>query len=171
MYTLYLSKVLIHAKLATSFYLRPHRDGGVEYENSVVGVCMLNKILPELCEKADLERKTAHSLHIMCASRLFQSSVEEKLARELTGHRSNVLFGYQKSSADQVDKVSEVLGPSIDNCHKEVMPFGDALNDTILDDIVANIPLPEPDSMVDNFLETLYQMIYQQIFLCLNLIG
>ena len=167
MYTLYLSKVLIHAKLATSFYLRPHRDGGVEYENSVVGVCMLNKILPELCEKADLEREkadlereTAHSLHIMCASRLFQSSVEEKLVRELTGHRSNALFGYQKSSTDQVDKVSEVLGPSIDNCHKEVMLFGDALNDTILDDIVANIPLPEPDSMVDNFLKTLYRMIY-----------
>ena len=119
----------------------------------MVGVCTLKKILPELCEKADLERKTAHSLHITCASRLFQSSVEEKLAQGRTGHRSNALFGYQKSSADQVNKVSEVLGPSINNHHKEVMPFGDALNDTILDNIVANSPLPEPDTVVDNFFE------------------
>ena len=79
--------------------------------------------------------------------------MEEKFTRERTGHRSNALFGLQKSSADQVDKVSEVLGPSIDNCHKEVMAFCDALNDTVLDDIVTNVPLPKPDSVVDNLFE------------------
>ena len=36
---------------------------GVEYEIIVVGVCTLNKILPELREKADLERKSL----IVCA--------------------------------------------------------------------------------------------------------
>ena len=63
MYTLYLSKVSIYAKSATSFYLQRHRHVGVEYEIIVVGVCTLNKILPELREKADLERKSL----IVCA--------------------------------------------------------------------------------------------------------
>lgn len=74
MYSLYLSKVAIHAKSITSFYLRPHRSGRLACENSAIGVCTFNKILPELCQKAGLERKTAHSLRITCASRLFQNS-------------------------------------------------------------------------------------------------
>ena len=82
-----------------SFYFRPHRSGKFEYK-SPVGLCTLNKILPEkLLGKAGLPRKTAHCLRVTCAVQLFQNSVEEKLAREKrTGHRSNALFGYQKAS-------------------------------------------------------------------------
>ena len=42
---------------------------------------------------------------------MFQHSVEEKLARERTGHKSNALFSYQKASEKQLDNVSNVLGP------------------------------------------------------------
>ena len=34
-----------------------------------------------------INRKTAHSLRIACATKLFNSGVEEKLIRERTGHR------------------------------------------------------------------------------------
>jgi hypothetical protein len=42
---------------------------------------------------------------------LFQNSVEEKLIRERTGHRSNALLKYEKPNLDQQRKVGEILGP------------------------------------------------------------
>ena len=36
-----------------------------------------------------INRKTAHSLRIACATKLFNSGVEEKLIRERAGDRSN----------------------------------------------------------------------------------
>jgi hypothetical protein len=65
-------------------------------------------------QKAGLPRKTAHCLCVTCASRLFQRSVEEKLARDRTSHKSNALFGYQKPSKSKLQNVSDVLGPAID---------------------------------------------------------
>ena len=79
-----------------------------------VGLCSLNKILPEkLCLKANLPRKTVHCLCITCATRLFQHNVGDKLAREQTGHKSNALFSYQKPNGKELDDVSNVLGAVI----------------------------------------------------------
>ena len=95
LYSVYITKVEGFAESVESFYFRPHRKGTFEYEKSAVGLCTLNKILPEkLCLKANLPRKTAHCLRITCATRLFQHNV----ARERTGHKSNALFSYQKPS-------------------------------------------------------------------------
>ena len=89
LYSVYIEKIRSHAESVDSFYFRPHRGGKFEYEESPVGLCTLNKIPPEkLLGKAGLSRKTAHRLRVTCATRLFQNSVEEKLARERTGHRS-----------------------------------------------------------------------------------
>ena len=85
-----------------------------------VGLCSLNKILPEkLCLKANLPRKTVHCLCITCATRLFQHNVGDKLAREQTGHKSNALFSYQKPSEKELDDVSNVLGAVIASTETE----------------------------------------------------
>ena len=115
MYSLYIEKIQDHAQSVDSFYFRPQRNGKFAYEKSPIGLCTLNKILPDkLMQSAGLPRKTAHCLRVTCASRLFQNSVGEKLARDRTGHKSNALFGYQKPSKRQVQNVSEVLGPCTD---------------------------------------------------------
>ena len=44
-------------------------------------------------------------------SKLFNSGVEEKLIRERTGHRSNALFAYEKTSEEKVSHVSSLLAP------------------------------------------------------------
>lgn len=81
-----------------------------------MGLITSSKILlDKLCLRAGLPRKTAHCLRITCASRLFQNRVEEKLARERTGHRSVALLKYQKPSEKQLENVSDVLGPSVDS--------------------------------------------------------
>ncbi len=121
MYEVYISKVRKLVEKIESFYFRPHRSGTFEYEESAVGLCTLNKILPvKLCEKAGLERKTAHCLRVTCASRLFQEGVEEKLVRERTGHKSNALFGYEKASKKQLRNVSDALGPVNDTRRTDV---------------------------------------------------
>ena len=58
-----------------------------------------------------LERETAHSLSITCASTPFQNDVEGKRIRERTGHISNALFKYEKPNKEQSKCVSECLEP------------------------------------------------------------
>ena len=115
--SVYIEKIRSHAESIDSFYFRPHRAGKFEYQKSPVGLCTLNKILPEkLLGKAGLPHKTAHCFRFTCATRLFQNSVEEELGRERTGHvRSNALFGYQKASDKQVQNVSKLLAPVNDS--------------------------------------------------------
>ena len=101
----------------------------------------------------------AHCLCVTCATQLFQNSVEEKLARERTGHRSNALFGYQKACDKQVQNVSKLLAPVNDSrksgqsqatekC-KESETITQVLEDLpdsdfdLSDDILASIPMPE----------------------------
>ena len=60
-----------------------------------VWINSLNKILPDLCCAVGIKKKTAHCLRFTCASRLFQSGVDEKLIREHTSHLSNALFKWE----------------------------------------------------------------------------
>ena len=170
LYSVYISKVQGFAESLQSFYFRPHRNGKFEYERSAVGLCTLNKILPEkLCLKANLPRKTAHCLRITCATRLSQHNVEEKLARERTGHKSNALFSYQKPIEKQLDNVSNFWGAVIastetenerssvkDELLKPIEHAGDnsrnVLSEDISvfdstfdlsDDVLVNVPIPE----------------------------
>ena len=108
----YLEKVKHLAAGTEAFYFKANPNPQVfAFCNSPIGINTLNKILPDLCEEAGLERKTSHSLRITCTTRLFQNQVEEKLIRDRTGHRSNALFKYEKSSAQQQMMVSNLLGP------------------------------------------------------------
>ena len=80
------------------------------YDKAPVGVNTLIKILPDMCSAAGVKRKTAHCLRVTCATKLFNSGIDEKLIRDRTGHRSNALFQYEKPSVEQATKVSSVLG-------------------------------------------------------------
>ncbi len=95
--------------------------------------------MPSLTTAAGLQRKTAHSLRVTCASTLFQNNVEEKLIRERTGHISNALFRYEKPSEEQIKCVSDCLGPPLlvestdDGKTSKAEPVA-AEEDTFLDD-------------------------------------
>ena len=108
----------------------------------------------KLLGKAGLPRKMAHCLRVTCATRLFQNSVEEKLARERTGHRSNALLGDK-----QVQNVSKLLAPvnvsrksgqsqATEKC-KESETITQVLEDLpdrdfdLSDDILGSTPMPE----------------------------
>jgi hypothetical protein len=93
-----------------AFYFQPFSDK-FAYKNSVVGIHSLNNILPSLCDAIGTNRKTSHSLRVTCVTKLFQAKVEEKLIRGRSGHISDALLGYEKSSKAQDLKVSKILNP------------------------------------------------------------
>ena len=45
--------------------------------------------------------------------------------------------------------VSEVLGPIIDTRQKKDLPISDLFEETIPDDVLANIPIPEHENLAD----------------------
>jgi integrase len=99
-YASYVEKMRKSTNQVQAFYFRPHSNPEVlEYYAITLGINTLNKILPDVCAKAGLPRKTSHCLRKTTATRLFQTNVEEKLIRERTGHRSNALFNYEKKRA------------------------------------------------------------------------
>ena len=152
LYRLYLGKIAQCVKAKPdSFYFSPQRNGTFEYEKSAVGINSLNKILPDkLCSKAGLPRKTSHSLRITCATRLFQSSVNDKQIRERTGHTSNSLLRYEKPSDEQVSFVSNVL--SAPNSFKPIEnPSLDSLLDDVSDEILSGIDLSNIGTNNENF--------------------
>ena len=105
---MYICLVECKAKESNCFYLRPAKHK-FSFEKSPVGINTLNAILPNMCKEVGIKRKTAHSLRIACATKLFNSGVEEKLIRERTGHRSNALLTYEKPSLEQSAKVSNLF--------------------------------------------------------------
>ena len=64
-----------------------------------------------MCKSLGFHVKSLHSLRVTCATTLLQGGIDEKLIRERTGHRSNALLAYEKSSNDQQPTVSDALGP------------------------------------------------------------
>ena len=95
-YRMYNGLVQCKAKESDCFYLRAAKHK-FSFEKSLVGINTLNAILPNKCKKAEINRKTAHSLQIACATKLFNSGFEEKLFHEKTSHRSNALLTYEKT--------------------------------------------------------------------------
>ena len=82
-----------------------------------------------------------------CATMLFQNSVEEKLIRERTGHRSNALYKYEKPNLDQLRHVSEILGPpqsSSENerCDERIVEVPEANQDLAGVEYEISIPIP-----------------------------
>lgn len=86
-----------------------------------------------------MKRKTAHSIRITLATKLFQGGTEEKLIRQRTGHRSDLLLRYERPSGSQLEKVSSVLG-SPNSC--VTMPIHSVSNTSLScpDPFVGNVP-------------------------------
>ena len=86
---------------------------------------------PKVCKGVGINRNTVHSLRIACATKLFNSAVEEKLIRERTGHRSNALLTYEKPSLEQSAKVSNLLGPCTSSSVTEASGSGSTVSETL----------------------------------------
>lgn len=104
-----------------AFYLRPrvNIDGQCWYMDAAVGVHTLQQTVKKLCSEAGfVGHFTNHSLRATAATRLYAAGVDEQLIAEKTGHRSNSIRAYKRTSDEQQMKLSEILhgGDADDGC-------------------------------------------------------
>ena len=75
-----------------------------------VGINTLRKTVSTLLKDAGLDGFfTNHSLRRTCATRLFQTGADTKLVKEITGHISDAVHKYQKTSIHQKMEVSKII--------------------------------------------------------------
>ena len=118
LYELYMLHRPIHLNL-DDFYLRPLAvvRNNNWYACQPIGRNTLSKVVAKLAEQAGLKGKFSnHSLRATAASRLYNANVDEQLISEVTGHRSNAVRSYKRTSNDQLKSVSNILyGEVCDN--------------------------------------------------------
>ncbi len=86
------------------------------YTDKPVGVNALKKIVSNLAKEAGLVgHYSNHSLRASAATRMYQSGVEEQVIKEITGHKSNSVRSYKRTSEELLRHTSEtIVKPSVD---------------------------------------------------------
>ena len=111
----YISKLPPVAFEKDVFYMRhklatPADSDSPWYEGFPVGKETLCTMLANMCDKAEIPRKTNHSLRATGVTDMFAANVPEKLIQSGTGHHSvEALRQYERPSYDQHQAVSNVL--------------------------------------------------------------
>ena len=95
-----------------AFYLRPlsKPTQDVWFSHSPVGRHTLADTVASICREGGLSGyRTNHSLRSSAATRLYDAEVDEQLIQEITGHRSNDVRGYKRTSEAKKQKISAII--------------------------------------------------------------
>ena len=106
-----------------AFYLRPlsKPKSSIWFANQARGENELAKVVSRICNQGGLLGfRTNHSLRSTAASRLYNKGFDEQLIMETTGHRSNAVRGYKRTSDDQKKSISDALCVNLVNDEKVV---------------------------------------------------
>ena len=104
-----------------SFYLKPLTNGFSG--KMVLGINTLKTMLKNMFKEAGMacSGKTNHSLKATCATRLFNSGVDEQIIMTKTGHRTvQGVRSYKRISHEQMEQASVLIdGRSIQQSKNE----------------------------------------------------
>ena len=79
------------------------------YDCCPVGKETMKKYMATMSAAAGIEKNTNHSLTATGISAMFNAGVPEKIICDVTGHRSNALYSYERLTQQQKQKVSKIL--------------------------------------------------------------
>ena len=99
-------------KSCKKLYMRPklRYNPKVWYCDQPYGTNKVSSTVKKLCTKAGLKGKfTNHSLRATSASRMYQSDVPEQVIKEVTGHRSDCVRIYKKTTDDIRENASRKI--------------------------------------------------------------
>ncbi len=104
-------------KCSKDFYLRPlgkFNSEGIGFSCQPLGIHKIESAIKNLCLEAGITGKRSnHSLRATSATHLYEAEMDEQLIQECTGHRSNAVRGYKRTSTGLQKKVCQTLyGPS-----------------------------------------------------------
>ena len=105
--------ISVRPKRTTRFYLQPLKEpkDGCWFSTRPIGKNSLSKFMKDICSLSGIDgRKTNHSLRATCASRLYQSNVDEQLIMEHTGHQSAIgVRNYKRTNDYLLSNCSAIL--------------------------------------------------------------
>ena len=110
LYKLYLS--LGPTPRPSAFYLKELKNYSQNqwYSKQVVGEHPSEKVVSQICRTGGLTGyRTNHSLRVTAASRMYQAEVDEQLIKEVTGHRSDAVRNYKRTTESMKRKISKIL--------------------------------------------------------------
>ena len=108
--------LLPEPKSCRKLYMRPRMrcSPKVWYCDQPYGVNKVSSTVKKLCKSACLQGKfTSHSLRATSASRMYQSDVPEQVIKEVTGHKSDCVRIYKRTTDDIREKASKTLSGEI----------------------------------------------------------
>ena len=94
------------------FHLRPRKLPlpNVWFCDAPYGINKVKSTVREICKQAGFVGKfTNHSLRATCATRMFHSNVPEQLIKETTGHRSECVRVYKRTSEELKQAASDTI--------------------------------------------------------------
>ena len=94
------------------FYLKELKNYTSDcwYGKQQLGVHPLEKVVSEIARDGGIPGyRTNHSLRVTAASRLYQADVDEQLIKEVTGHRSDAVRNYKRTTEPMKRKLSAIL--------------------------------------------------------------
>ena len=110
-YEIYCSHVPV-PRPEIGFYLKPRKkwDTDIWYSQQALGRSTLSGVVKNLCEKVGLTgNRTNHSLRATSATRMFDQNVDEQNIAEITGHKSDAVREYKRTSDAKKRFLSRVI--------------------------------------------------------------
>lgn len=93
-------------------YRRPIGGTTPRFSSQVVDANKLSKLVKTMCTEAGLSGNFSnHSRKTTCGTSLYNSGVDERLIMERTGHMSDAVRKYKRTSTPQQNEVSKLLDP------------------------------------------------------------
>ena len=103
-------------RITKALYLQPRKKFTDHswFLDRPVGVNTLRDTVKNLCSKAGLPGYyTNHSLRSSSATRMYHNGIEEQIIQEVTGHRSNAVRSYKRSSDLQRQVASRIISGDV----------------------------------------------------------
>ena len=113
--TTYLSRLPQNRK-CPAFYLQPkkHFKQGDWYLDRPVGANTLREVVANVCDKAGFPGYfTNHSLRSTSTTRMYHCGIDEQIIQEITGHRSQAVRSYKRTSDVQKRYASQIVSGGI----------------------------------------------------------
>ena len=114
-------KLLPPPKNCRKLYLRPKGrvSPSVWFCDQPFGNNKIAATVKELCKKGNIEGNyTNHSLRATSASRMYESNVTEQIIKEITGHRSDCVRTYKRTSDNIRKNASDKICGELSNCEE-----------------------------------------------------
>ena len=104
------------SKSCGKLYLRPHQkpSPSVWYWDQPYGKSKIGTTVKEVCKLAKLQGKfTNHSLRASSTTRMYDSDIPEQVIKEITGHKSDCVRVYKRTSDKLLKNASSSIGGEI----------------------------------------------------------